>query len=544
MIEPTDSLEVPSPAPPGPGRSIAVASVLIMVGSLLSRLLGMVREQLAAGRFGAGDPIAAFTIADNVNALLFDLLASGMLEAALIPVLSGLVAHDLAGRRDLRRVSGALVTVGGVVTGVVAVIGIACAPSVVRLMTALGGGDRGAETTDLTVSLVRWSLPAVPLLAVGVVLMALLYALVRPTAPALAPAIRNGTIVVTVLLLSASAGVRSMAWGTVLGGVLVVVVLLVALWRAGSLPIPNLDLGQPAVREVFRLYLPIFLGLLVSTAAVILDRNLAWGAEQDALGAMRYATTLVQLLLGLVAAAISLATLPHLSRQSADGDMVAFRATLVRTLGLVAVLMIPAVLGLAAIARPTVTLLFEHGATGSASAALIATALLGYLPGHLLAAWDQVLIFSFYAQRNTRTPVVVGVAATAVYALLALLLVDRMGMLGLVIANSAQFAFHTAVMLWLSRETIGRAGFQRLGRTVERAFIAGGVAALAAWVLSGLVRDIAPGGGLAVEVAAVVIPALVAAGIYLGLARMLRMPELDDLQALFAGIGARVRPRS
>lgn len=471
-----------------PARAgIAAAAMVIMLGNVLSRLLGLVREQLASGLFGTGDLIAAFTIADNVHTLLFDLLVSGTLQAALIPVLAGWVAPDPATRAELRRIAGALLALFALAGGAVVVLALVFAPTVVDLMTALGGDAdvHDPETTELTVTLVRLILPAVFFLGISTILMGVLYALERVTAPALGVAVRNAVVVLAMILFAGSFGVKSMALGVVVGALAIAAMQVAPLRRAGALPRPNLAFRHPAVRQVLWLYFPIFLGLLVNTVAVVVDRNLAWGAERDALGAMRYATTLVQMVLGLVAAAISLAALPTLSRHFAAGDEAAFLGTLGRALEMVTVLIVPAVLGLAAVAHPAVALIFEHGETDAADARLIVIALLGYLPGTLCAAYDQVLIFAFYARQNTRAPVLVGVCAVLVYFIVAFSLVDWLGMLGLVLANSAQFAAHVAVMFWLARRSFGWTAGARLRRTVRSCLIGGigcAVAALVVWL--------------------------------------------------------------
>ena len=177
---------------------------------------------------------------------------------------------------------------------------------------------------------------------------------------------------------------------------------LIALRRGGLHPRFGFDRTLPELAEIGRLYLPVFLGLIVSTVVVVIDRNLAWRAETDAVGAMRYATTLAQLILGLVVAAVSLAVLPQLSYQHANADEAGFSAKLVQALKLITVLLVPAVVGMAVLAGPIVRLLFEHGETGPDASRLIVAALLLYLPGHLLAGYDQVLIFAFYARKNTR----------------------------------------------------------------------------------------------------------------------------------------------
>jgi putative peptidoglycan lipid II flippase len=398
------------------------------------------------------------------------------------------------------------------------------------------------------VTLVRLILPAVFFLAIGVVLMSVLYALDRVTAPALSIGVRNATIVGAIVVLSGALGVKSMALGVVAGGVAIAVMQFHPLRRAGAIPKPNFDFGQPAVRRVLRLYVPILLGLIANTVAVVVDRNLAWGAERDALGAMRYATTLVQLILGLVAAAISLAALPTLSRHFAAGDEASFRETLGRALAMVTVLIVPAVFGLAAIARPVVDLLFRHGETGDEGARLIVIALLGYLPGTLFAAYDQVLIFAFYARQNTRTPVLVGLGAIGVYFVVALSLTDWLGMLGLVLANSTQFVVHALVMFWLARKDFGDVGGVDLQRTVFRCLGAGvGMAAVCLGLWLALAKGLPEGDStfmhLVREAMLVGVPVTVGGLAYMVALHWLRVDEIAVLRQAVMGriVGSRAR---
>jgi putative peptidoglycan lipid II flippase len=435
------------------GQSIAAAATLLMIGTLASRVLGLAREQVTSYLFGTGDLVAAFTIADNVHTMLFDLVMSGMMQAALIPVLSEFAAEEK--REELRRITGALLMLTLIGVGSVLVVLEVFAPTVVQVMTSLAGGEeaRSPETVELTIELVRLILPAILLLSIGTLLMATLYSLQRFTRPALSLSIRNAAIVFCALTLGrTSLGIKALVIGIVLGALLLVLIQLPGLRDA--MPKPNFHFRQPAVRRIYWLYLPIFLGLLVNTAALVVDRNLAWRVSTDALGAMRYATTLNQMVLGLVAAAISLAALPALSRHAAAGDETAYRNTLARGLRMVGVLVIPAALGMAVLSWPIVRLLFFHGATDQEGAEAIWLALLAYLPGTLFAAFDQVLIFAWYARQNTKTPQIVGVAAVGVYFVFAFTLTPLLGMVGLVLANSAQFIIHTVVMIVLLRKLL------------------------------------------------------------------------------------------
>lgn len=506
-----------SGAPPPGGQSIGTAALLLMAGTVLSRLLGLVREQVNSYLFGVGDQIAAFTIADNIHTMLFDLVMSGMMQAALVPVLSQYIAQDQ--RDELRKITGALLTLTLIVVGTIVVTLQIFAPQVVTVMTALGGGEqaRSVETVELTVQLVRWILPAVLLLSISAVLMSTLYALQRFTRPSLSLSMRNLAIITVTLFLGRTAlEVRAIVLGIGLGAILMIVIQLPALRDA--MPRPNLHFGHPAIRRILWLYLPIFLGLMVNTFALVVDRNFAWRIGENALGAMRYATAMNQMVLGLVAAAISLAALPTLSRHFISGNEEGYRDTLARGLRMVTVLVVPAALGLAVLSWPAVRFVFYHGATTEAGAIAIWIALLVYLPGTLFAAFDQVLIFAYYARQNTRTPQIVGVLAVGVYFLFAFSLVhlatgENAQMAGLVGANSAQFIFHTLVMIVLVRRLLGKhLDGGRLRNTIKvctgagivMAVTAGVVAFLLAWAIPepepGLARFLRDGVVLGVPV--------------------------------------------
>lgn len=471
-------------APPRKGGGIALAALILMLGNVLSRVLGLVREQLAAGLFGTGDEIAAFTIADNLQTLLFDLLASGALQAALIPVLAQWAAPAIGQRSDLKRIGGTLLLGVVIVVGFAVVLAEIFAPSVVSALTRISGDElaRGPETVDLTIRLVRIVLPAALLLCLATVLQAMLYSIEKVTAPALSTAVRNFAIVVVTALFGARWGVEAMAWGTVIGAALIVVIQIPPLIRNDILPEFAFDWRHPALKQMGALYIPVFLGLIFNSVAVIVDRGLAWGAGENAIGAMRFATTLVQLTLGIVAAAISLAALPTLARHFNQGDSVAFRNTLGRALAMVTVLIFPATFALATLSDPISRLLFGYGATTEVGIGQISLALLGYLPGTLMAAYDQVLIFAFYSRQNTKLPVAIGVASVVVYFIVAFGLVERFGMMGLVLANSAQFVFHAIVIWWFGRRSFGWTPIPPLRELVPRTVGAALVASAVAWL--------------------------------------------------------------
>jgi putative peptidoglycan lipid II flippase len=239
---------------------------------------------------------------------------------------------------------------------------------------------------------------------------------------------------------------------------------------------------------------------------------------------MRYATTLVQLPLGLVATALSFASLPVLSRYGASGAAEdGFRRTL--ALGLKAALffVVPATVALITLRGPIVRLLFQRGAFGDEGAALTALALLYYAPQLPFVAVDQLLIAAFYALQNTQLPVLVGVLGAAVYTAVAVSTVGWLGMPGLVLANTVQNSAHAVILLVLLWRATGALGAEGIGGAAARIGLAGCLMAAVLLVLLALVPP--PGHSLGLAAYVVVVGGLATAA-YVGVLAALRSEEL------------------
>lgn len=503
---------------PSAGRGIAVAAGIIAVGNVTSRVLGLVREQVIAGLFGASAATDAFVAASAVPTIIFDLLIGGAISAALIPVFSDYAAPDR--RRELARLSSTVLILTLAAMAGLAVLLEVFAPAVAFLV----GGGFEPEVLSLTTRLIRFILPSVACFGVSAVLTGLLYSQQRFAFPAFGAAIYNLGIILGGLLLARSFDVAALAMGVLLGALLQVVIQLLGLRGLGLRF--SLELGHPGLRRILALYTPVVLGLVVSQAAVIIDRNLASRTGEGSMAAMRFATTLIQFPLGLVVTAISMAVLPTLARLGSNEDLAAFRRTLALGVRMVLILIIPATVGLAVLATPIVALLFQRGAFTPEDTRLTVLALTFYLIGLPCAAIDQPLIYAFYARKDTRTPVVVGVMAIGVYLVVALALIRPLGMVGLVLANSAQWASHALVMLVLLHRRLDGVRGQGLGLITGKALLASLVMALVAWVVQGWLVGAVPGGETLNNLIVVTGAGLAGGVTYVGAAAALGVGEL------------------
>lgn len=478
-------------------RGILRAATIILLGNVLSRVVGFMRDVAIGVIFGAGPTVSGYVTALKVQTSVYDLLISGVISAAFIPVFS-----ELRDRRDeFGRVAGSILTATVVVMGVATLLTEAF---VVPLIALLAAGK--ADVAHAAVPALRLMAPAILFLGISGVLTALLYAKQRFIYPAFTPVVFNAAIIVGAVLLQVPLGYRALAVGVLAGAI-----GQVALQSRGLRGIrlrPRFDRHDPLVRRIGRLYLPVALGLIITQAQVYLDLGLQNSTGSSSASWLYYATRVYQLPLGFVATAMSLASLPTLALLTGHP----FRETLARGLKVVALLIAPAVVLLATLSTPIINLAFRHGNLSPADAAGIAGGLQYYLPGLFFAAVDQLLIIAFYAGNDTVTPVVVGVISIGAYGLAALvsLAALHLGYRGLALADSAKQVSHAAILFWLLWRRQGSLAGYGLGVTslkiIAAALAAAAVCALALHLSGGATHGLrlliyvvaACGSGLAV----------------------------------------------
>ncbi len=429
-----------------------------------------------ASYFGATGLVSAFTVAGTAPRMLYDFLVGGMLSAALVPVLSDYARVNRDHERgpeqgnpppevtqvgpnpELVRLVGALLSLAVVSLAGLALLMYFFAPQVAGLLAG-GLDDFDPALLPLTSRLLRLMAPVVWFLSMAGLLTAVLFALQRFSIPALATAVYNLGTVVAAPLLAGHVGIASLAAGVLAGSMVQFALMAWDVRRAGLKF--TFHWSHPALARIVRLYLPIAAGLIVAQFQVGLDRRLASGTGVQSIAWMSKATTLQQLPLGMISVAISLAALPRLSQQFAAGEEGVYRATLARGLRMVLVLIVPLLVGLGLLAEPTVRVLFERGQFTAADTAQVESALHVYLVGAFFAALDFPLIYAFYARNNTLLPALVGLLSVLVYAVVALVLLEGLGFLGLVWADTAKQCAHAVIMLALlywKLESVSRRG--------------------------------------------------------------------------------------
>lgn len=455
-------------------RQIARAATLIMLGNVASRVLGVVRDQSIAYLFGASGTTDAYRAAYRVPQMAYDLLIGNSISAALVPTFTDYAQDE--DRAELWRV------VNAVLLGTLLALGTMAAVMMLfsRDLVALVASSFSPQEAQLATRLLRVMLPSLALLGLSAVMTAALYTLRRFIFPAFAAACFNAGIILAVVLLARALGPLSLALGVLAGAAMQAGLQGFGLRRAGAAFRSAVSLRHPAIGRILRLYLPVAAGLVVSVLAQVLDLNLAARTGEGSIAVLGYATTLIQLPLGLVGTATSGAVLPSLSAYAASGEVKRFRETLSFGCRLALVAVLPATVGLIILREPLIALLFQRGQFGAADTARTSTAFLAYSFQLPFAAIDQLLIFAFYARKETVTPVLVGVAGVLVYLAVALPLLGPLGMPSLALANSAQNSAHAVILLALLQRKIGSLAGEGVGVTLGKSALATVAMALAA----------------------------------------------------------------
>lgn len=421
--------------------------MMMMAGTLLSRVLGLVREVVVASCFGATRGMDAFNVAYTLANLARQLVAEGALSAAFVPVFSQALQRDR--ERALSLARGAM-TVLIVASGAVALLGMWGAPVLTRIMAP--GFD--AASSALATSLTRWMFPFLVIISLAALAMGELNSLGSFFVPALAPAFSNLTFILTALPFTSRWGIHGLALSVLCGGAAHFLVQWLWSARMGAALWPTRpDLRDPDLRRMMALFLPYAAGLSLNQVNPVVSRMLGSFLQEGSISVLNYANRILQLPLGLFVIAVSQAVLPQLARAADANELV---DGLRQALRFALFIVLPASLGIILVSRPFVHLVFVRGEFGAwaweATSSCLALGMLG-LPG---MTCSTVVMRALYALSIPRAAFDVTLVSVASTVLLSLALMPLMGYEGLALAPSIAFTLSGLLGLRHVRGRVGR----------------------------------------------------------------------------------------
>jgi len=470
------------PAPETTNRQIARAAGTVMVAIILGQMLGLLRSALVGGAF-TGDERDAFFAANRVAETLFTLVAAGALGSAFLPTFTGLLVKGE--KTAAWKLAVSLANLVTLALSLLAVMAAIFAPQIVRYLLA-PGLFYNFTLYNLTVDLLRIQLVSAVLFGLGGLVVSILNAHQVFFIPQLTIAMYQLGQIFGVLALSGWLGIYGLAWGVVIGSALY---LLIQLPTLRNLTIDDrpltkrlsivhglrsaLGLDNPAVWQVIRLMGPRMLGAGVVQLNFWVNTALASGMAAGSVAAVTYGFALMLMAQAAIAQSVAIAVMPTFSAQFALGKLDEMRQALASALRGMLLMAVPASLGLAMLSTPIVAMLYQRGKFSALDTEMTAWALLWYAAGMVGHSVMEVLTRAFYAQQDTKTPVLIGSVAMGLNVAFSFAFsawFRQIGLMphgGLALANSLATALEAAALFIVMRG--------RLGGIEGRALFDGGI---------------------------------------------------------------------
>lgn len=507
---------------------------IVATATVVSRVLGLMRDQLGAAVFGANLMNDAFITAFSLPNLFRRLLGEGALTAAFVPTLQQEL--NQGGRPAAFRLLNQVTSWLTLVTGTLVVLAMVLFSQSRQLP---GHDEKWYLAADLSVVL----FPYLAMVCLAAAFSATLNVFQRFLEPALSPIWLN-------LCMIASLGGAGWHWattdlgrvywlcaGVLAGGFLQMsvpmVVLILQGWR------PRIDLGlSPRVREIGWLMAPALIGTAIYQVNVYVSRLFAFSVDESAATLLFYANRLMELPIGVFAIAVTTVIYPLIAKHAAEGKMADMAEDYRKGLRMILVINIPAAAGLVLLSEPIVRLLFQHGRFSAEHTAAMAPLLTMFAVGLPFFSIVSMTVRAFYALKDTRTPVITSALSFVINIGLAWMLKDRFGAPGLVLASTVAVIVQMLVLQWALERKATELRFGVLWGSVVKiaiamvamsAVVAGGWRWLQQITMSATVRD--------VTAVAVLIP--VAVLLYGGLLWLMRIDGREEFEQMLARIRSR-----
>ncbi len=437
--------------------------------TLISRILGLVRDSVIAYYFGTKAAADAFYVAFRIPNLLRRLLAEGSLTMAFVPVFTEYLKQS---REEGKRVADIVFTYLSVLLTLLTLLGIIFAPQIVKIFA--WGFEGSPEKFALTVYLTRIMFPYIFLVSLMAFAMGVLNTLKIFGAPAASPIFLNLGMIAGAAIFSKwfNQPTAGLAVGVIVGGVLQLALQIPWMMREGMLPRFNFDYKHPALKRIGLIMLPSVYGGAVYQINVLVITLLASFLPTGSVSYLWYADRVNEFPLGLFAVAIATATLPTLSEHAAERDYVQFKDTLGYSLRIAWTESIPSMVGIWVLAEPIVRLLFARGQFGEASVAGTVGALRMFALGIPFITGVRNIVPAFYALKDAKVPVMCATIALCANAVLSLVLMKPLLHMGLALSMAIASGMNFVALVFIFRKRMGIMGGRKLVSSVVRTSIA------------------------------------------------------------------------
>ena len=444
------SLSEPSVEPVAKRRGLLRSGAVVASMTMVSRVLGLVRDTIFARYFGASDASDAFFVAFKIPNFLRRLFAEGAFSQAFVPVLSEYRERGSlqAVRHLIDRVAGCLGLSLVALTSLVVV-----ASPVFTALFGMGFLLQDPEKFALTADLLRITFPYLLLISLTGFAGAILNSYDQFAVPSITPVFLNIVLILAAVLMSPlfAQPVFALAWGVLIAGAVQLLFQLPFLMRLGLLPHPKVDWQDESLRKVLRLMAPAMFGVSVSQINLLFDTVIASTLPSGSVSWLYFSDRLTELPLGVFGVGIATVILPSLSRQHTRGGE-GYNHTMDWALRMVLLVALPATLALVTLAQPLLFTLFQYGEYAARDIVMASYSLKAYALGLAAFMLIKVLASGYFSRQDTKTPVKIGVIAMGIKMLLNIAFVLplhfiwHIGHVGLALATAASACLNAGLL--------------------------------------------------------------------------------------------------
>ncbi len=482
--------------------SIARSARSVSIAVFLSRILGLVREQVLAALFGASAAMDAYVVAFRIPNLLRDLFAEGALSSAFVTVFSRYRANE--SRKETAALVNSVFSAITIVVSVICILGMTYSQELVSLIAPDFAQVPGK--LEMARDMTRIMMPFLLTISIAALFMGILNTCGYFFIPSFASACFNlgsillGTGLALLFPKYGWPGIYGMAIGTLFGGFLQMAVQIPLVIRAGFSIRPTLRLAHPGLRTVARLMIPAVVGLSATQINIFINTNFASQCAEGSVSWLNYSFRIMFFPIGLFGVALSVATHSSLAKLAAQGEYRRMSNALVSSLTMMFCMTIPATCGLWLLAKPIIALIFQHGRFTSFDTVMTAQALQLYAIGLTAYSAVKILVPVFYNLNNTRWPVAASFSAVAVNIVIIIIFLDQFQHRAIALSTSLSILFNFLLLATVLYRKLGGFPVRRLMLNLTGIVAAAAIMSIAVKGIVGFVPKINGTAGSALQV--------------------------------------------
>lgn len=504
-------------------KNLAKAAGALMFISILTKLVGFLRETLIAGAFGTTYYTDAYNVAVVVPAIMYGLFGSAI-TTTFIPLFSE--SYSKKGKEDAFKFANTILNIMFIISIILFIIASIFTPQIVKIVAP----KFKDKTYLLAVALTKISVINIVLIPMNSCYTAILQSLDDFVIPALLGFLTSIPVIIFISL-GAKGEIVGLITVVVIGIALQVIFQIPWLLKKGFRFSLRIDIHDPRLKRMLYLIIPILIGSGVSQINTLVDRNMASGLPDGSISALGFANEINAIVIHIFIAAVVTVIYPTLSRIGMDKDRKDFKYLISKSINILNMIVIPCAVGIMVLRIPIIEVLFKHGKFDDRSVDLTSGALLFYSIGLVFYGMRDILGKAFYAIQDTKTPMKNSIIGIMFNIALNILLVRSMGIKGLALATSTSAAVCSILLFINLKEKIGGINGKSIFSTNLKVLISSAVMGLAVYIIKNALTEILTSklGGLLILIASTI----AGIGVYLVMITLLKIPEFSDFLNIF-----------